>query len=79
MFSKKQTSVDTSSFGSEFVVMKQLCEYLHSLRCKLQMMGMPCEGPVRAHSDNESVLADATVPESTLKKKSSSLAHNLIK
>ena len=27
-FSKKQSSVESSSFGSEFVAMKQLCEYL---------------------------------------------------
>jgi hypothetical protein len=30
--SKKQTSVEASSFGSEFVVMKQCCEYLSGLR-----------------------------------------------
>jgi hypothetical protein len=29
--SKKQTSVETSSFGSEFVAMKQCCEYLRGL------------------------------------------------
>ena len=27
-FSKKQTCVETSSFGSEFIVMKQCCEYI---------------------------------------------------
>ena len=26
--SKKQTGIETSSFGSEFIAMKQLCEYL---------------------------------------------------
>ena len=30
-FSKKQTSVETSSFGFEFIAMKQYCEYLHGL------------------------------------------------
>eukprot|EP00957_Ditylum_brightwellii_P052225 3960477-Ditylum_brightwellii.AAC.1 len=29
--SKKQTSVESSSFGSEFVAMKQYCEYLRGL------------------------------------------------
>ena len=30
--SKKQTSVESSSFGSEFVAMKQCCEYIRRLR-----------------------------------------------
>lgn len=30
--SKKQTSVESSSFGSEFIAMKQCCEYIRGLR-----------------------------------------------
>ena len=33
--SKKQTSVETSSSGSEFIAMKQCTEYVHGLRYKL--------------------------------------------
>ena len=33
-WSKKQTSVESSSFGSEFVAMKQCCEYIRGLRYK---------------------------------------------
>ena len=39
--SKKQISVESSSFGSEFIAMKQCCEYLRGLRYKLRMMGIP--------------------------------------
>ncbi len=39
--SRKQTSVESSSFGSEFVAMKHCCEYLRGLRYKLRMMGIP--------------------------------------
>ena len=35
-FSKCQTSVETSSFGSEFVAMKLCCEYIRGLRYKLR-------------------------------------------
>ncbi len=38
--SKKQTSCETSTFGSEFVAMKQACEYVRGLRYKLRMMGI---------------------------------------
>ena len=43
--SKKQTSIESSSFGSEFIAMKQCCEYLRGLRYKLRMMGIPVYGP----------------------------------
>ena len=33
--SKKQTSVKSSSFGSEFITMKRCCEYVRGLRYKL--------------------------------------------
>ena len=77
--SKKQTSVETSSFGSEFIAMKQLCEYIQGLSYKLRMMGITYEGPAYIYGDNQSVLANTTVPDSTLKKKSASLAYHLIR
>ena len=78
-FSKKQTSVEISSFGSEFITMKKNCEYLRGLRYKLQMMGMPCEVSAYVYGDNQLVLANTAVPESTLKNKSSSLVCHLIR
>ena len=71
-------SVETSSFGSEFIVMEQWCEYLCGLRYKLHMMGMPCEAPAYIYGDNQSVLANTTIPNSTLKKKSQSIAYHFV-
>ena len=73
-FSKKQTSVETSSFGSEFIAMKSCCEYVRGLRYKLRMMGIPVEGPTYIFGDNQSVLSNTSKPHSSLKKKSSSIA-----
>jgi hypothetical protein len=77
--SKKQTSVESSSFGSEFVAMKQCCEYLRGLRYKLRMMGIPCEGPAYIYGDNQSVLASCGIPDSILKKKSQSIAYHFVR
>ena len=77
--SKKQASVESSSFGSEFVAMKQCCEYLRGLRYKLRMMGIPCVGPAYIYGDNQSVLANTTIPDSTLKKKSQSIAYHFVR
>ena len=77
--SKKQASVESSSFGLEFIAMKQCCEYLRGLRYKLRMMGIPCDTPAYIEGDNQSVLANTTIPDSTLKKKSQSIAYHLIR
>ena len=78
-WSKKQNSVESSSFGSEFIAMKQCCEYVRGLRYKLQMMGIPCEDPTFIFGDNQSVLANTTIPDSTLKKKSQSIAYHFVR
>jgi hypothetical protein len=77
--SKKQTSVESSTFGSEFIAMKQCCEYIRGLRYKLRMMGIPCEGLAYVYGDNQSVLANTTIPDSTLKKKSQSIAYHFVR
>ena len=77
-WSKKQTSVESSSFGSEFVAMKQCCEYIRGLRYKLRMMSIPVEGPTYIYGDNQSVLANTTIPGSTLKKKPQSIAYHFV-
>ena len=71
--------MESSSFGSEFIAMKQCCEYIHGLRYKLRMMGIPCDGPTYIFGDNQSVLANTTIPNSTLKKKSQSIAYHFVR
>ena len=77
-WSKKQNAVESLSFGSEFIAMKQCCEYVHGLRYKLRMMGISCDDPTFIYGDNQSVLANTTVPDSTLKKKSQSTAYHFV-
>ena len=78
-FSKKQTSVESSSFGSKFCALKTCCEYIRGLRYKLRMMGIPVIGPAYVSGDNQSVLVNSSVPESQLKKKSQSIAYHFIR
>ena len=78
-FSKKQNSCESSTFGSEFTAMKQCCEYLRGLKYKLRMMGIPCEGPAFIQADNQSVLANTTIPDSKLKKKCQSTCYHMVR
>ena len=77
--SKKQTSIETSSFGSEFTAMKQCVEYIRGLRYRLRMMGISIIGPTYVYGDNQSVLANTTIPHSNLKKKSNSIAYHFVR
>ena len=60
------------------VAMKQAREYLRGLRYKFRMFGIPVCGPAFIYGDNQSVLANTTRPESTLKKKSQSIAYHFL-
>ena len=77
--SKKQMSCETSTFGSEFVAMKQATEYVRGLRYKLRMFGIPCEEPTFIYGDNQSVLANTTNPSSQLKKKSNAITYHFVR
>lgn len=74
--SKRQSTVETSVFGAEFCAMKSGIEALRGLRYKLRMMGVPLRGPSYIFGDNMSVIHNTQRPESTLKKKSCSVAYH---
>ena len=78
-YSKKQTSVETSSFGSEFAALKTAVELTEGLRYKLRMMGVPLDGPAHIMADNQSVIKNSSTPESMLKKKSNSIAYHYVR
>ena len=75
-FSKRQATVETSTFGSEIVAMRTAVELVEGLRCKLQMMGVPINGSTNVYCDNESVVKNVTRQESPCKKKHNSVAYH---
>jgi len=72
-YSKAQSTVESSTFSSEFIALRILVEMLESLQYKLQMFGIPIDGSANVFCDNKSAVTNAMTPTSTLKKK-----HNLI-
>ena len=49
------------------------------LRYKLRMFGIPMDGPTLVYGDNQSVLANTTMPQYTLKKKSHAVAYHFVR
>jgi hypothetical protein len=78
-YSKKQGSIETSSFGSELSAAKTATEIVEGLRYKLRMMGVPLDGPTHMKVDNMSVVHNCSKPESQLKKKSNSIAYHYVR
>ncbi|KAI2504254.1 Reverse transcriptase (RNA-dependent DNA polymerase) [Fragilaria crotonensis] len=74
--SKRQNTVEASTFGSEFQAMKNAVELTEALRYKLRMFGIPLDTATNVFCDNEAVYKNTTLPESTLKKKHHSIAYH---
>ena len=75
-YSKRQNTVESSSFGSEFIALRVATEKIEALRYKLRMMGIPLDGPANVFCDNESVVKSSSTLESTLKKKHVSICYH---
>ena len=78
-YSKKQSTVESSTFGSEFVALRIACEQIIALRYKLRMFGIPIDGYANLFCDNESVFKNATIAESRLTKKHNSICFHRVR
>ena len=78
-YSKRQNTVESSTFGSEFVALRTAIEMSDGLRYKLKMLGVPVEGETRVLCDNQSVIKNGSFPESVLKKKHCSVAYHVVR
>jgi hypothetical protein len=78
-FSKRQNTVETSTFGSEFIAARIAVELIEGLLYKLCMFGIPIDGPTNVYIDNESVILNSTHPESALKKKHKAIAYHQVR
>ena len=77
--SRRQNTVETSAFSSEFIAMKQCIEDIEHLRFKLRMFGVPLDednSSTYIFCDNEGVVNNSSFVQSTLNKKHSAIAYH---
>lgn len=77
--SRRQNTVETSTFGSEFVAMRVMRDMVIALRYKLRMFGVPLEGPAQVYCDNQGVVKNTSVPESVLTKKHNAVNYHAVR
>ena len=78
-YSKRQKTVETSSYGSELVAARIAIELTQELRYKLRMLGVPLSGPTAMLGDNMAVVLNTTVPSSQLKQKHNAIAYHRVR
>jgi hypothetical protein len=78
-FSKKQLSVESATYGSEFVAARIGTDKLVEMRYMLRMLGVPVEGPSVMFGDNLAVVNSASIPEDTLKKRHNALSYHRVR
>ena len=78
-FSKKQNTVESSSFGSEFVALRIARDLIMGLWYKLRMFGVPIVGPASVLCDNHGVVKNTSLPDSVLSKRHNAINYNVVR
>ena len=76
--SKRQKTVETSTYGSELVAAKVATELIMEIRFILRAMGAEPDGAALMLGDNNSVVLNCTMPSSVLKKKNNVVAYHCV-
>ena len=78
-FCKRQQTVESATYGSEFVAARQCTDQIEDLRFTLRAMGVPLKGPAWMLGDNHSVITQSTIPSSVLKKRHHFLLYHRVR
>ena len=78
-YTRRQATVETLTFGSEFVASRTAVEQIMDNRLMLRYLGVPLKGATHLFGDNQSVVVNATVPHSQLKKRHVALLYHRVR
>jgi len=78
-YSKRQNTVESSTYGSELVAARMAVEMAIEMRYKLRMLGANVVGPTVMFCDNMSVVLNCSLPTSALRKKHNAIAYHKVR
>ena len=76
---KRQATVDTATFGSEFVAARIATDQIIDLMYTLMYLGVPVRSKSYMFGDKKSVVDSASIPTSTLSKKSTLASYHRVR
>ena len=63
---KRQSTVETATYGSEFLAARTAVDQIIDIRTTLQYLGVPIRDKSYMFGDNRSVVTSSTIPNSTI-------------
>ena len=78
-YTKRQATVETATYGSEFVAARIATDQIIDLRYTLLYLGVPVRSKSYMFGDNKSVVDSASIPTSTLSKKSTLASYHRVR
>ena len=78
-FTKKQSTVETATFGSEFVAARTAVEQIIDLRLTLRYLGVPIRDKSYMFGDNKTVVTSSTQPHGKLHKRHTMLSFHRVR
>jgi hypothetical protein len=77
-YSKKQATVETATYGSEFVAARVCVEQIVDLQNTLRYLGVPIREQSYMFGDNESVVNSSSIPHAKLHKRHNALSFHRV-
>ncbi|HET7639405.1 MAG TPA: Ty1/Copia family ribonuclease HI, partial [Ktedonobacteraceae bacterium] len=78
-FSKRQNTVESATYGSEFTAARLATDQIIDLRYTLRMFGVPLDGSAWMFGENQSVITSSNIPHSPLTKRHKALAYHRVR
>jgi hypothetical protein len=76
--SKRQKTVETSTYGSELVASRIATEFILEVRYMFRSLGVDLDAQTLMLGDNVSIVFNTSVPSSVLKKKHNAIAYHRV-
>ena len=78
-YSKRQATVETATFGSEFTAARIAVDQIIDLRTTLRYLGVPVQKKSFMFGDNQAVVQNSSIPHSSLNKRHNALAYHRVR
>jgi len=78
-YSKKQATVETATFGSEFIAARTTIDQIVDLRTTLRYLGVPIREKSYVFGDNKTVIDSSSTPHAKLHKRHNALSFHRVR
>ncbi len=78
-FNKQQNTCESSTYSLELVATQIAKDMVSALRIKFKCFCIPISGPTNVFCDNDAVVQNTSIPESTLSKKHNAMSYHIIR